>query len=230
MGRPNINHREDPTRNRLYRIWGHMKQRCSAKDGVCYRNYTARGIRVCEQWEKDFPAFCEWALSNGYRDDLSIDRIDNDKGYSPDNCRWATMRTQANNTRTNHMLTLNGETRTIAEWSRILNINGTTLRARVRSGFSDKAALTNLKWQYTNTRKIPTSKFQALYSYALKNGFCSTKKDFALQVGVSRSMLHRILTGAAKRCRVETIEKFYAYKRKIKQKRNGQKASTANFD
>ena len=85
---------------RLYRIWSGMKARCySDHDSVKVRLYRDRGITVCDEWRDDFPAFKAWALTNGYRDHLTIDRQDNDLGYAPGNCRWATVRQQLANRR-----------------------------------------------------------------------------------------------------------------------------------
>lgn len=84
---------------RIYHAWTHMKGRCYNKNDKKYPIYGARGIRVCDEWKEDFLSFYNWSISNGYSDDKTIDRIDNDKGYCESNCRWTNAHVQASNKR-----------------------------------------------------------------------------------------------------------------------------------
>lgn len=107
---------------RLNIIWQKLRQRCLNKNHTAYHNYGGRGIKICDEWlslETGFLSFREWALSHGYRDDLTLDRINNDGNYEPSNCRWATKIEQANNTRKNHIVVDNVN---ITQLSKILNI------------------------------------------------------------------------------------------------------------
>lgn len=108
---------------RLYNIWLNMKNRCYNKNHQSYSNYGGRGIAVCDEWCNDFQAFYDWSMLHRYNDTLTIDRIDNDGNYSPSNCRWVTIKQQANNRRTNVYLTYNGKTRTMKEWADELGVN-----------------------------------------------------------------------------------------------------------
>lgn len=117
---------------RLYRIWDSMKARCYDPNKNYYSLYGGRGIQVCNEWRYSFEAFQEWALNNGYDDTLTIDRIDADGNYCPENCRWSTIKEQNNNKRDNHYLTYKGETKTLAQWSEVTGFPYHTLSARVR--------------------------------------------------------------------------------------------------
>jgi hypothetical protein len=130
------------SKTRIFGIWTHMKSRCHVPTDDQYYRYGGRGIKVCDEWYKDFMKFYNWSIANGYSDELSIDRIDNDKGYCPENCRWATTKIQANNTSRNKYVTYNGETHTIAEWSDVIGIKQNTLTYRLRRGWSIERALT----------------------------------------------------------------------------------------
>lgn len=121
------------TNTSLYRVWRHMKERCINPNSQEYRNYGDRGIFVCDEWNS-FENFRDWALSNGYDPKLSIDRINNNDGYYPENCRWADAITQSNNRRTNCYITYANVTHTMTEWARLFDISYDTLRKRVRRG------------------------------------------------------------------------------------------------
>ena len=117
--------------SRLYTIWASMKQRCYNKSSSSYKTYGAKGITICDDWKDDFMAFYNWALSNGYSDNLTIDRINSKGNYEPSNCRWATYKEQANNISTNLRFAYNGEEHTIHEWADIVGINAMALRYRI---------------------------------------------------------------------------------------------------
>mgnify|MGYP007003809897 CR=1 FL=1 len=141
--------------SRLFSIWSAMKKRCYNKNFFQYNHYGGRGITICPEWLHNFQAFYDWAMANGYRDDLTIERKNNDKGYSPDNCRWATNKEQQNNKRTNRILTLNGETHTVSEWGEITGLNRRLIEDRItRLGWSDEKALTTPKRNMTKRRKV----------------------------------------------------------------------------
>lgn len=117
--------------SRIHVIWVSMKGRCYNPNNAEYETYGGRGIAVCDEWLNSFEAFYEWTVASGYADDLSIDRKDVNGNYEPSNCRWATQKEQQNNRRNNRYITYNGETHTMAEWARILNINYGTLCSRI---------------------------------------------------------------------------------------------------
>lgn len=126
------------TGTRLHNIWKGMLDRCYRAKNKSYKNYGARGIKVCAAWEKDFTAFHAWALGSGYSDGLTIDRIDNAGDYSPDNCRWVSRTEQNRNKRSN--LTYKGKC--VAEWAAELGAPASTIYQRVQLGWSIEAAIT----------------------------------------------------------------------------------------
>lgn len=117
---------------RLYNIWNAMKRRCYYKKDSCYDIYGGRGIEVCDEWKNDFMNFYNWAMENGYNDTLSIDRVDVDGNYEPNNCRWSDAKTQANNKRNNRYIEYNGRVQTLAQWSEELGISYDVLKKQTR--------------------------------------------------------------------------------------------------
>lgn len=131
------------SKSRLYKCWRGIKTRCLSPTDQHWKDYGGRGITVCDEWADSYENFREWALSNGYKDDLTIDRIDVNGNYEPSNCRWATIKEQANNKRDNNYLTFNGKTQTVVQWAEELGIIPVTLEARIhRYGWSVERALT----------------------------------------------------------------------------------------
>lgn len=133
--------------SRLFHVWMDMRVRCRDKNEKSYKNYGGRGIKVCEEWNNDFLSFYEWSISSGYdesapRGSYTLERINTNGDYSPENCKWVTMQEQQNNKRCNRFITYNGKTQTMAQWARELNINYTLLKSRFRSGWSVEKAFT----------------------------------------------------------------------------------------
>jgi hypothetical protein len=118
-----------------------MRERCYYPKENRYAQYGGRGITVCDEWKNDFQAFYDWAMANGYNDDLSIDRIDVNGNYEPSNCRWATLEEQANNKRTSHLITIGGETFTLSEWLAKVNLTRRAFYDRVKKGMSEEQAI-----------------------------------------------------------------------------------------
>lgn len=118
---------------RLRDIWHGIISRCEHSGVRNYARYGARGIKVCAEW-RDYDTFARWALSHGYAEGLTIDRRDNSKGYSPDNCRWATPAEQANNRTTNRYITCDGVTMTHSQWARVIGVSPSAISAAIRRG------------------------------------------------------------------------------------------------
>ena len=132
---------------RIYKVWRSIKDRTGNCNDRRYKNYGGRGIGLIDEWG-EFSAFYAWAIRNGYTEELTIDRIDNDKGYYPDNCRWVDMKTQSNNRRTNRNITYNGETKTIAQWAECVGIKASVLYDRI----------SRRKWDIEHALTTPVNK------------------------------------------------------------------------
>lgn len=132
------------TNTNIYTTYRNMISRCYNKKSEKYKRYGGRGIKVCDEWKNNFISFYDWAMKNGYKENLSIDRIDNDGNYEPSNCRWVTMNKQANNRRNNHFVNINGQTKTMAEWinSKKYEADKATVYQRIKRGWSDIDAIT----------------------------------------------------------------------------------------
>ena len=131
--------------SRLYAIWQQMKNRCYNKNATFYKDYGGRGISVCDDWKSSYECFRDWANSHGYTEDLTIDRIDCDGDYCPDNCRWVDRVAQANNRRSNRIYSYNGETHNVTEWAKLIGISPKTLFSRLDSGKSFEEAIQRTK-------------------------------------------------------------------------------------
>ena len=136
------NPKHNQSRTRVYRIYAKIKRRCFVADDIAYPKYGGRGITMCDEWKNSFVAFSKWAYSNGYRDDLSIDRIDNDGNYCPENCRWANRFDQANNKGNNLKYNYEGKTQTLAQWCKEKNMNYNAVWYRLSKGWKFEDAIT----------------------------------------------------------------------------------------
>lgn len=139
-------------KTRLYSIWCAMRERCKNPNNKRFERYGGRGITVCEEWNNDFAAFRDWALGNGYAEGLTIDRIDNDGRYEPNNCRWVDRKTQNRNYSRNHFVTYLGRTQCVADWADEFGINRTTVLFRLKTGkpleeVFDTRDRRSLRWQ-----------------------------------------------------------------------------------
>lgn len=137
-----MNYKHGLSHTRIDNIYKSMIDRCHNPNSHNYHKYGARGIAVCNEWKTDKTAFFKWALENGYSETLSIDRIDNSKGYSPENCRWCTYKEQNNNRRSNRFIEAFGQKKTLAQWSDFTGIKQGTIWARLKAGWNVEKALT----------------------------------------------------------------------------------------
>ena len=159
-------------------IWSSMRQRCDNPNNQAYHRYGGRGITVCERWQ----TFSNFVEDMGPRPPgLQLDRIDNDKGYSPDNCRWATPMENSHNTATNRRLTLDGVTKTLAEWGRDTGLSQPVITHRLKAG-----------WQLDKALTAP--RFKGLF--ITFNGKAQSAEDWSRELGIKKhTILYRVRNG-----------------------------------
>lgn len=185
---------------RLYQIWVNMRRRCREKNR---KHYFQKGIKVCKEWN-DFNIFSKWAYSNGYKDTLTIDRIDFNGNYEPSNCRWITNAEQQRNRSDIHYLSFNGETHCISEWAEITGIDKWTISKRLLDGWSVERALTEKTHKRTILRKG-----KLLFNI---NGRTLDTNQVAKLVGKSRATICWIVRKFGKEIALEKIRQYPALK------------------
>ena len=147
------NTRHGKTDSRLYNVWASMRERCYCPTLPTYPRYGGRGIKMCDEWYNSYLEFERWALNNGYdenalRGKCTIDRIDVNGNYCPENCRWVDQKTQMSNVTYNHYETMNGVTHTVAEWADIYGIPYQMLEGRLCRGVPIEKAVINKDLRY----------------------------------------------------------------------------------
>ncbi len=167
---------------RIYTSWQQMKVRCGNTNSKDYHNYGGRGITVCDRWLTSFKNFLE---DMGDRpDDKTLDRIDNSKGYYKENCRWATIKEQANNNRANRRIELDGEVKTMSEWSDVSGIAAGTIARRLKIGWSAKRAV----FEDLGKARIGVPHNEVIYTY---DGKSMNLKEWAKSIGIGYHALHK---------------------------------------
>lgn len=141
MGNPNGHLVHGKCHTRLHGVWSMMKQRCFNPNQRTFKWYGARGITVCPEW-LDFMGFYEWAMANGYSEGLTLDRIDPNENYTPENCRWVSWKEQMCNKRSNRQICAFGKTLTVQEWSETTGIHRSTIVNRLKAGWTPEQAVT----------------------------------------------------------------------------------------
>ena len=131
------------SKNKIYFIWCSMKDRCYRQNSNDYLNYGGRGITICDEWKNDFKTFYQWAINNGYKEGLTIERINVNDNYKPSNCTWIENALQSKNKTNSHYLTYNDKTQIIEDWAKEMKLNnGATISGRLKRGWSIEEALT----------------------------------------------------------------------------------------
>ena len=128
------------SKSRIYRVWRNMLDRCERENDNKYNLYGGRGISVCKEWH-NASDFINWAMSNGYADDLQLDRIDTNGDYDPENCRFVTIKENNRNKRNNRTITINDVSKTVTEWAEITGVKRKTIYERLNRGWDAASAV-----------------------------------------------------------------------------------------
>ena len=167
---------------RLKNIYKLMKYRCQCKKYDKYKYYGEKGINVCDEWNDSYSDFEKWALEHGYEEGLTLDRINVNADYNPNNCRWVTRKDQANNKTTNKYVTYDGKTKTLQQWADDFGISYSTIRYRLRSG-----------WELDDVFNAPIKDTRKA-TYYTYNGKTKRLYQWAKELGINAETLnHRIL-------------------------------------
>lgn len=164
--------------SRLGSIYHNMKTRCTNPNYDKYQYYGGRSISICEEWMKSYDTFEQWAIDHGYADGLTLERIDVNGNYCPENCTWVTRKAQANNRTSNCVLTFRGKTQTLQQWSDELGIAPNTIGQRLRAGWDVDRAL---------TEQVHNTNHEYLVTY---DGKTQRISDWANELGMPYKVLH----------------------------------------
>lgn len=185
-----------------------MKTRCYCKTNDRYKNYGGREITICKEWLEDFKNFYNWAINNGYQDDLTIDRIDVNGNYEPSNCRWITNYEQQSNKTDNRLITYNGETKTIAQWAREYDLKWKTLESRLNRNWNIEKALN------TKPKKIHKNRIFEQYTKENVKIIEWTRKEIESCKNFNISNIYKCCNGH--------IKSVYGYIWKFKEDKDGE--------
>ncbi len=183
------------SKSKLFFIWDGMIRRCHNPKHKSFPGYGGRGIAVCESWRQSFSVFKAWSIAAGYTEGLSIDRIDNDGGYQPSNCRWADVETQQNNKSTNIVLSAFGECKTVAQWARDsrCRVQRCTLLVRHHLGWPDEFAIS----KPAGARYFNMGPTRKLSDVTVREIRLSTEDQYAvaMRLGISQATVSRVRSG-----------------------------------
>lgn len=164
------------SKTRIYSLWRAMKTRCSNPNTTEWKHYGGKGVSVCDEWKNDFMAFYDWSLRNGYNDTLTIDRIDTNGNYTPDNCRWTTYYVQSRNKTNNKWITYKGETKCLEDWAKTKNLTSSKLKQRLEL----------YGWSLEKSLETPPMKNGRFITY---KGITKNITEWAKELGIKPDIL-----------------------------------------